>query len=403
VKNAPKPLEGRPTAESAEFPDSVGSTGRLVLLALCLSTLFNMASLPFGYRTPWRLVFDLLLSQSAIEAVPTFYVHLARLAFDWLLPAWIFLILFWAAKLNLRRVRYLSVGAIFWVTLAIGLYLVYWSLPIFMGQRNLPSGASGALSLVFGLYLLPVFLLVAIFSTATAIAELGRLFSSPIGKGSASNLYILAWLASPIVVLIAPLMLAEANPLKLASEERSEFKLQCRTAGPVFKFKPAGPVKSVAYDFIGQRVDGRLALDVVSLNENGAITGYAGSALGQYSKRNNFEFTERRATENYVGKAKINPDLPIHRILRNSHTAFGVDEFSADVLALLEVKSSAFSGSTKAKQGLQVFQLTLTDRRSNRELGVMTYVIDQVNFRACGANLENMISREAFIYDAISQ
>ena len=55
----------------------------------------------------------------------------------------------------------------------------------------------------------------------------------------------------------------------------------------------------------------------------------------------------------------------------------------------------------RSRQGVVRYELTLTDRRSGDVLGVQRFVVDQVNRRACGANVDGNISQDAFIHDAI--
>ena len=55
------------------------------------------------------------------------------------------------------------------------------------------------------------------------------------------------------------------------------------------------------------------------------------------------------------------------------------------------------------RQGAIRYQITLTDRRSGAVLGVQTYVVDRLNHRACGVNVDSVISPSAFIFDAINR
>lgn len=77
------------------------------------------------------------------------------------------------------------------------------------------------------------------------------------------------------------------------------------------------------------------------------------------------------------------------------HAYYGIDSFSADLLAFLEVDTRG------EPRGPVRYKWTLTDRRSDAVLGVYTYVVDRFNKRACGANIGNSVSLVAFIHTAI--
>ena len=82
---------------------------------------------------------------------------------------------------------------------------------------------------------------------------------------------------------------------------------------------------------------------------------------------------------------------------------YGVESLSADVLAYLDVDKPDEIRKAPINQGAIRYQLTLSDRRSGAILGVQTFVVDRINNRACGANVDKNISQEAFIYDAINR
>jgi hypothetical protein len=78
-----------------------------------------------------------------------------------------------------------------------------------------------------------------------------------------------------------------------------------------------------------------------------------------------------------------------------------VDSFSADVLLYIDVDRPEELRKARPNQSAVRYELTLTDRRSGAVLGTFSYVVDQVNLRGCGANVDGNISQDAFIYDAI--
>ena len=77
------------------------------------------------------------------------------------------------------------------------------------------------------------------------------------------------------------------------------------------------------------------------------------------------------------------------------------DALGADVVLHIDVSHPEELRKARSRQGMVRYELTLTDRRSGAVLGVQSFVVDQVNGRACGANVDGNISQDAFIYDAI--
>jgi hypothetical protein len=140
----------------------------------------------------------------------------------------------------------------------------------------------------------------------------------------------------------------------------------------------------------------------IEVDEDGRILGFGGP-----SKRNsteatkvpNFEFTERRVGD--VIQATTNPSVPYH--FPAISTKYGVDNLSADIVAFLDVDKPDEYRKAPIKQGAIRYQVTLTDRRSNAVLGVQVFVVDQLNHRACGVNVDNVISSSAFIFDALNR
>lgn len=200
-------------------------------------------------------------------------------------------------------------------------------------------------------------------------------------------------------------MYAPNDPIKLLSHETSEFTALCREVGVKLLEKPVAPVRSIAYDFDPKRISRWLDYWRVEVDEDGRILG-----LGGFSKRNSteatkaarFEFTERRAHDG-AGTATINPSAPYYRFPAAQQPYYGVDELGADVLAFLDVDKPDEYRKAPIRQSAIRYQITLTDRRSGAVLGVQTYVVDRLNHRACGVNVDSVISPSAFIFDAINR
>lgn len=200
---------------------------------------------------------------------------------------------------------------------------------------------------------------------------------------------------------------APNDPIKLLSHETSEFTALCKDAGVKLLEKPAGPVRSIAYDVDPKRVSGWSSASRVEVDEDGRTLGFGG-----FSKRNSteatkvasFEFTERRAGDG-AGAASINPSAPYYRFpgRGTNQPYYGVDNLGADVLAVLDVDKPNEYRKAPIGQGAIRYQITLTDRRSGAVLGVQVFVVDRLNHRACGVNVDNVISPSAFVFDAINR
>lgn len=165
-------------------------------------------------------------------------------------------------------------------------------------------------------------------------------------------------------------------------------------------------MKSIAYDFDPKRISEWLGYRV-ELDDNGHILG-----MGGFSKRNSieatkesiFEFTERRAGDG-AGRATINPSAPYYHFPARgtNQPYYGVDHISADVVAFVDVDKPDEVRKAPIAQRAIRYQITLTDRRSGTVIGSHVYVVDQLNHRACGVNVENTISPSAFIFDATNR
>lgn len=198
---------------------------------------------------------------------------------------------------------------------------------------------------------------------------------------------------------------APNDPIKLLSHETPEFRELCKDVGVKLLEKPVAPVRSIAYDVDPKRVSGWSGASRVEVDEDGRTLGFGG-----FSKRNSteatkvasFEFTERRAGDG-AGSATINPTAPYYRFPNAQQPYFGVHELGADVRAVLDVDKPDEYRKAPVRQGAIRYRITLIDRRSDAVLGVQTYVVDRLNHRACGVNVDNVISPSAFIFDAINR
>ncbi len=200
---------------------------------------------------------------------------------------------------------------------------------------------------------------------------------------------------------------APNDPIQLLNHETPEFTALCRDAGVKLFQKPAAPVRSIAYDFDPRRITEWLIASRIAVDEDGRIQSFGGfpePKSADAGKTASFDFTERRAHD-HSGGATINPSAPYYHFphLNTLQPYYGVENLSADVVAFLDVDKPDEFRKAPIRQGTIRHQITLTDRRSGAILGVQVFVIDRLNNRACGVNVDNAISPSAFVFDAINR
>jgi hypothetical protein len=243
----------------------------------------------------------------------------------------------------------------------------------------------------------------ALVSASRELREIVRAESLP-GRSPAA---LLAWAVVLPMALVAPLAWDSSRPLARSMAEQQRFEALCRDVGARLMERPSGPVRSLAYDWDPERLEyGRPAFDRYELDSRGRIGimgGFPRPRSQEQAKKLDFDFTESRVPDGRSGAATINPGAPFYRFpaFRLRQPYYGVDALSADVVLYIDVSHPEELRKARSRQGLVRYELTLTDRRSGAVLGVQHFVVEQVNLRACGANVDGNISQDAFVYDAI--
>lgn len=205
---------------------------------------------------------------------------------------------------------------------------------------------------------------------------------------------LVTWLIPTVTTYIIPLF----------ETDSPEFIAACKGAGVKLLDKPVAPVRSIAYDFDPKRISNWSGASRIELDNTGRTIGFGGFSKHnsvEAKKKLNFEFTERRAGDG-AGFPLINPSASYYHFA-TGRAYYGVDNLSADVLAFLDVDNPVEYSKAPISQGVIRYQITLTDRRSGAILGVQVFVVDRLNHRACGVNVDNTISPSAFVFDAINR
>lgn len=397
------------------------SQWRLVSLALGLAALLNSIGSFVGFTQllrPTRWLLLSWLSDSSLTDVSPLAVQVMRLGIDLWLLASVLMVIFWMTGLHTRIVARRRVAT----SLGINLMWLAWAalsfLPYLVGQKYGHGEGASALMFVIGLYALPIVLVLALWSFVAAVGELTAL----VGQSTLAPPYLpkklLAWAVIPPVLSMLPVLFDPSEPLTMTDKANDEFKTLCKGVGVQFLEKPVAPVRSIAYDWNPERLGSLSQVDrLIELDEKGRILGFAERKRPSEDARKIpvFDFTESRAPR--AGYAVIDPAAPEFRAppvgdaanapyihfpdFSSQQPFYGIDSLSADILAFIDVDKPSELHKAPMHTGAIRYQNTLTDRRSGAILGIQTYVVDSANKRACGANVGNTISQNAFIYDAI--
>jgi hypothetical protein len=373
-----------------------------VILALALAAFLSFVGVFIPSLVPTRWLMAPYFSPSSISTVSPLVVLFARIGINLWLPASVFMALFWLAgfhrKLEIPKSKWVSTGMV----LALVANLAATTVPFMVGHGE----SSGALMFVIGIFLGPIYLFLTLAGFAATVVELTNIFGSKISQPSHVPVALLSWAAIPPVLSLMPLLFSPSNPLALTAKEATEFTVLCNDVGIKLMERPNAPVRSIAFDWDPKRMSGRPWVDRIEIDSNGrirAIGGFSKPNSVEAQKKNAFEFTESRRDPSRSGAATINGNAVYYHFPNFSthQPYYGVEALTADVLVFIDVDKPDELQKAPIAQGAVRYQLTLSDRSSGRVLGVQTFVVDQINRRACGANVDNTISQDAFIYDAL--
>jgi hypothetical protein len=400
-RSPPEDVKSSPPSQ----PGRASSNLRLVNLALGLAAI---VALPGGFSWLWELVTARWLLPSVVQTLPRFTVACANLAVMLASPAATLMVLFTVTGMHRKRVAQTTWRRAAGLA-AVWLAYVAWILAghlLLTETYRKSAEAAWAVQGMVSLAVAPVFIGamgMALVSASRELKEIMRAESLP----NQSPASLLVWAVLLPIVLAAPLLLDSSRPLARSVAEQDSFEVLCRDVGVSLMERPSGPVRSLAYDWDPQRLEyGRPQFDRFELDAHGRIGAMGGFPLprsDEHAKKLDFDFTESRVPDGRSGAATINPGAPYYHFpaFRLRQPYYGVDALSADVVLHIDVSHPDELRKARSRQGVVRYELTLTDRRSGDVLGVQRFVVDQVNRRACGANVDGNISQDAFIHDAI--
>ncbi len=175
----------------------------------------------------------------------------------------------------------------------------------------------------------------------------------------------------------------------------ADFVAACRNAGPHYASLPDAPVRSIAYDW---NTEPAPPFNDVTVAFGTRITRLA-YADGPHP--GGIDYVERKRSSR-EGRPAAGPDGPYLRFPRNG-AYHGVPELSADVLVRYTLHPERELQKAEPDQGMVHYALTVTDRRTGRQLATLRYVIDASRGRACGLTEEDRINERAFVLKAIGR
>lgn len=389
------------------------SSWRLINLALGLAAVLSFAGAMGGSSllVPSRWILAPWFSSSSMETVPDAIKFITRIGINLWLPASAFLIFFALFGLHRKLAAPRSKFAAIALACSWAAHVALTAATFVLDAKFGGSDAAGAVGLIVGLLVLPIYAVLGSLAIIAAVSEISAMWRFNEPTHARVPISLLAWAIIPPLLSVVPLLLAPSNPLALATEERTEFETLCSTAGVRLMAKPAGPVRSIAYDWDPKRYSRRHSHSEYSLDKKGRMNslGVDPSSYRVLSAKkllHLLDFSESRQDDYCHARSEPRtlyahcPSVRSNIELKAPY--YGIDTFTADVLVYFDVNTADYMSHTN-NHGPVRFEITLTDRRSGELLGEMSYVVDLANRRACGANVGTIISHEAFLYDAINR
>jgi hypothetical protein len=212
---------------------------------------------------------------------------------------------------------------------------------------------------------------------------------------------IFAWvLPIPLftLMLISLLSLMSWSPVSLSSKMNKDYRKLCEDTGVEYFSRPVGKVRSVAYlSSHNQEVVDSKRAEIV-LNHKGrfkrTLYSYSGMDL---ERQLTLKLSKEKSNSARVEDITIKFEDPLYRL---SDT---LDAVAADILVYYNIKQASYKTHSLKWSGPKYYRMETSDRRSGELLGVMKYVVDRGNKRACGANLENTINEDHFVLTALTR
>ena len=211
-----------------------------------------------------------------------------------------------------------------------------------------------------------------------------------ISMGRSEMAFLLAVLTLPLALVGFMLAFSALDLYASLKPNSKEFKAACRSVGVTYFHKPNSPVHSIAYDWPADAYPPRFSS--FKLDGRGNVSAEA-SGLPRFPEQ--IEFTEVRG-----GRYEGPPSNGIGPFIRHPRSGpyNGIAELSADALVTFNQVEKPAIGS---KFNVQLWQVTVQDRRDGQVLAELRYATDWKNKRACGETSPGVMDERAFVLRAV--
>lgn len=201
-------------------------------------------------------------------------------------------------------------------------------------------------------------------------------------------------LTAPLIVLVV-LLTQDVAAFSDTGLRKASFLEKCQTVGVKFLSKPSGPITSIAYDYSKGSGNG---YSRVELDKDGRPTKYGefGSGIGpsEALKKLDVDFYQIRATK--PNGDPLEGGRLAYFLTRGSSIPVEVGGVTPDAVVRYSVDKPEELSNPSIYRHAVKYSIELAETRSGKTLGIYSYVIDRINGRACGANIRNVISEQAF-------
>ncbi|WP_338622367.1 hypothetical protein [Agarivorans sp. OAG1] len=382
------------------------SAFRLFNLALALPALFSIFAILLNISF-LHLIIDkhFIILPSVWSSTPSGIKMLTAISVNIWLPAFLIVGIFISFSFHRKAImsppfrRHLSIASI-WI---VALFFEALALK-YKGMNH------GGLFMIGSVFLaLPFVILVTIVGSSSVLKEIESFRQAPRIFDPFFPASILLW-ALPIplftLMLISLLSVLSWSPVSLSWKMNKDFHKLCEDTGVEYFARPSGKVRSVAYlSTLNQEVVDSKHAEIV-LNQEGRLKRTLYEAYGdRFERELTLKLSEGESDLVRVEEVTLKLEEPFYgapQSLTNTVDS-GVDAVEADILVYYNIEQALYEARRLKWSGPKHYTIEISDRRSDELLGVMRYVIDRSNRRACGANLDNTIDEDYFVVTALTR
>jgi hypothetical protein len=202
-------------------------------------------------------------------------------------------------------------------------------------------------------------------------------------------------LALPMIIVTAVMQLfvLAKHGVSLLTPDSDTFVAECKSMGPTYKKLPSSPVRSIAYDWDGKHYP--------TFNHFEVQYGTRITSMGRsnFPHQKPIEFVERKRS-GLEGTPAHGGDAPYVRF-PNAGEYYAIPVLTADVLVHYRMTPEEELMKAATLQGPLVYEITVTDRRTQETLATLRYMIDAKQHRGCGLTESSEMNERKFVLRAI--